>query len=89
MDDLDKECQNIDVTDVYEKEKTQILKTQGNMFPFTLGDYVVKVLLGPIETIYDELDEIKLTQSQYLEYTGITNHETLKKQQVDNCCILL
>ena len=93
MDDLDKDGFNIDVVDVFENEKSQILIVQGNNFPFTIGDYVVKILLGSVDNLYDNLDENKMTPLQLREYVGNiindnSNHSP-EKPKNDECCVVL
>ncbi|CAF1287278.1 unnamed protein product [Didymodactylos carnosus] len=50
----------VDVVDDYRTEKKQILRIQGPTFPFSFGDYIVKILLGSINEWFDELDERKV-----------------------------
>jgi len=47
----------LDVVDDYRSEKSQILACQGPNFPFSYGDYIVKILMGPIDEWFDNLDE--------------------------------
>ncbi|CAF3539421.1 unnamed protein product [Rotaria sp. Silwood1] len=61
LDDWDKEIPNLDVVDDYRNEKKQILKCQGNDFPFSFGDYIVKILMGGIDKWFDDLDERKVS----------------------------
>lgn len=60
---FDKAIPNIDVLDDYQSERAEILAVQGKNFPFSYGDYVVKILMGSIDRWFDKLDEkkIKLT----------------------------
>jgi hypothetical protein len=60
LDELDKTIPNLDVCDDYQSECQQIQSVQGNAFDFTYGDYIVKILLGPIDQILDQLDEKKI-----------------------------
>ncbi|CAF1280549.1 unnamed protein product [Adineta ricciae] len=57
LNDWDKKIPNLDVADDYRSEKKEILKAQGKDFPFSFGDYVVKVLMGGIDEWFDTLDE--------------------------------
>ncbi|CAF4501723.1 unnamed protein product [Rotaria sp. Silwood2] len=61
LNDWDKEIPNLDVVDDYRSEKRQILQCQGNDFPFSFGDYIVKILLGGIDKWFDDLDERKVS----------------------------
>lgn len=60
LNHLDKTIPYIDVLDDYESEKKEILAVQGKHFPFSYGDYVVKLLLGSVDSWFDYLDEKKV-----------------------------
>ncbi|CAF0790949.1 unnamed protein product [Adineta ricciae] len=62
---FDKTIPNIDVLDDYHSERAEILAVQGKTFPFSYGDYVVKILMGSIDPWFDQLDEkkVKLNRS--------------------------
>ncbi|CAF0900975.1 unnamed protein product [Rotaria sordida] len=47
----------LDVCDDYRSERKEIWRAQGRQFPFSFGDYVVKILLGPIDRYFDNLDQ--------------------------------
>lgn len=53
----DKKIGHVDVVASYEKEKAEILKKKGNGFAFSMGDYIVKSLIGAIDPEWDKLDE--------------------------------
>ena len=57
LDKWDREIKNLDVVDDYRNEKDQISYAKGPNFPFSFGDYVVKSLLGPVDSELDKLDE--------------------------------
>lgn len=57
LNGLDKKIKFLDVCDDFQSEKTQIQKVQGSGFGFTFGDYITKILLGPIDPSIDQLDE--------------------------------
>ncbi|TPX59474.1 hypothetical protein CcCBS67573_g09087 [Chytriomyces confervae] len=57
LNEWDVELPNLDVVDDYNTERRQILAIQGNSFPFSRGDWVCKMLLGPIDPEIDALDE--------------------------------
>ncbi|CAF3342735.1 unnamed protein product [Rotaria sp. Silwood2] len=65
LNNWDKDIPNLDVVDDYRNEKKEILACQGKSFPFSYGDYVVKMLMGCIDPWFDELDEKKLTTDEY------------------------
>ena len=56
----DNKMKNIDVVDDYHTEKKQILKSQGKHFPFSMGDYIAKLMLGSVNSYYDNLDSKKI-----------------------------
>ncbi|CAF2758329.1 unnamed protein product [Rotaria sp. Silwood2] len=47
----------LDVCDDYRSERKEIWRVQGRQFPFSFGDYVVKILLGSIDRYFDNLDQ--------------------------------
>ena len=58
LNELDQDYRNVDTTDDYMNEKGEAAKR--GVTSFTMGDYVVKALLGPIFTKrYDKKDEGK------------------------------
>ena len=57
MNDMDSTVPRLDVSDDYQSERMQIRSVQGPTFAFSRGDWVVKTLLGPMNTYYDQLDE--------------------------------
>ena len=76
INDIDRLYTQVDVTDDYQSEKRQIQSVQGKYFNFSYGDYIVKLLVGSIDRILDNLDEHKLTADsgtrQLLGYTKST-----------------
>jgi len=85
---IDNEAKYVDVVDDYNSEKKEIMQKQGNNFPFSRGDYLIKSLLGPINPIYDYFDEKKIEiiidthgnrKMQYVSYDS----------NVNNNCIIL
>jgi len=54
---MDKELINLDVIDDYETEKREVLAKQGYNFPYTPGDNIARLLLGPVYPKYDNMDE--------------------------------
>ena len=59
LNGLDDTCPRLDVCDDYISERKEVLAAQGPHFAFTLGDYVVKIMLGSIDPFFDKLDEKK------------------------------
>ena len=57
LNKIDKIIPGVDVVDDYRSELIEIRRAQGEKFPFSYGDYVVKVLLGSIDPVMDKLDE--------------------------------
>ncbi|CAF4534033.1 unnamed protein product [Rotaria socialis] len=53
----------LDVCDDYRSERKEAWRVQGRQFPFSFGDYVVKILLSSIDRYFDSLDQ-KLIGSQ-------------------------
>ena len=60
LNQFDKKIPFVDVLDDYQSERTEILAVQGKNFPFSYGDYVVKILMGSIDRWFDQLDERKV-----------------------------
>lgn len=63
LNGLDKRIPHVDVLDDYPSERREILAVQGKNFPFSYGDYVVKILMGSIDPWFDQLDEKKVKLS--------------------------
>ncbi|KAL0229654.1 hypothetical protein GEMRC1_013199 [Eukaryota sp. GEM-RC1] len=63
LNTLDDNSVHLDVVDDYVNERKEILEAQGSNFPFSYGDYVVKILCGSIVKELDELDSRKGTSS--------------------------
>ncbi len=61
LNEIDKTIKNVDTNDDYFSELHEIKQVQGPGFPFTFGDYICKILLGPVCPHFDKLDEHKLT----------------------------
>lgn len=55
LDGIDDKVDGVDVTDDYAAEALQIKKATGK--PFTRGDWIAKMLLGPILAHWDQMDE--------------------------------
>lgn len=57
MNAWDKSIPLLDVCDDYQSEKREVLRARGPNFPFSHGDYCVKLLLGSVDAGMDSLDE--------------------------------
>lgn len=55
----DRRLPRLDVVDDFKSERNEVKYVQGKSFPFTFGDYVVKCLLGSVDSQLDSLDEKK------------------------------
>ncbi|UJR15300.1 hypothetical protein I4U23_002253 [Adineta vaga] len=77
----DKKIPNLDVADDYRSERTEIHNAQGKDFPFSFGDYVVKVLMGAVDDWFDTLDERRVTGS------GPPKRHGRKDKKRNTCCI--
>lgn len=85
LDYLDKTIANLDVCDDYQSEMKQIQKVQGKNFNFTYGDYIVKILLGPIDPSLDQLDEKKTIT--YEDIISDTYARSTKSKNKSTCLI--
>ncbi|CAM2698682.1 unnamed protein product [Rotaria socialis] len=63
LNNWDKKIPNLDVADDYKSEREEIQKVQGKNFPFSFGDYVVKILMGAIDNWFDTLDERRVNSN--------------------------
>lgn len=57
LNNLDKKLPRLDVVDDYSSELSEIRKAGGQQISFSFGDYVVKSLVGSIESKTDKFDE--------------------------------
>ncbi|KAJ3342975.1 hypothetical protein HDU83_005852 [Entophlyctis luteolus] len=57
LNEWDKNVRDLDVVDDFYSERTEILRVQGNSFPFSRGDWICKMLLGVVDPEIDALDE--------------------------------
>ncbi|CAF4200133.1 unnamed protein product, partial [Adineta steineri] len=53
LNDWDKKIPNLDVVDDYRSERKQIQACRGTNMAFSFGDYIVKILLGGIDSWFD------------------------------------
>jgi hypothetical protein len=77
LNQFDKKIRNVDVLDDYQSERAEILAVQGKKFPFSYGDYVVKILMGAIDQWFDQLDEkkVKLSSAGAAQQGRLSGHE--------------
>lgn len=57
MEDVDHDSDMIDVTDDYYNEKKRVIQLRGAGFTFTRSDWLVKAILGPIDSSVDKTNE--------------------------------
>ncbi|KAI8840723.1 hypothetical protein BJ741DRAFT_706082 [Chytriomyces cf. hyalinus JEL632] len=62
LDEWDTSIDGVDVVDDFYTERRQIKAVQGPQFPFSRGDWVCKMLLGPVDPEMDALDEIRVAR---------------------------
>ena len=55
---LDREMENVDLLDDYETEKAKVQRQKGANYQFNYGEYILKALLGAIDSKWDELGEV-------------------------------
>lgn len=65
LNGFDKRIPQVDVLDDYQSEREEVLAVQGKNFPFSYGDYVVKILMGAVDRWFDQLDEKKVRLSNF------------------------
>jgi len=85
---LDDAAAHLDVVADFETERKEIMGVQGPGFRFTQGDYVVKTMLGPLISFYDNLDERKLTREELAAYLGVDVNTLPRKSQCAECVLL-
>ncbi|CAF0967654.1 unnamed protein product [Rotaria sp. Silwood1] len=57
LNNWDKKIPNLDVVDDYRTERNEVQAYRGKHFPFSFGDYIVKILMGSIDSWFDNWDE--------------------------------
>lgn len=62
MAEWDKDMENVDVTVDFERQKELVRQSHGDNYPFSFGDYIVKALLGAIDSEMDALGEHPSTE---------------------------
>lgn len=84
LNEIDRIIPSVDVNDDYLSEKKEVQTAQGPAYAFSFGDYVVKTLLGPIDPVFDALDEAR-HQSAAVAYTK----STVTQDVMEACCRLM
>ena len=88
LNKLDNDIEYLDVIDDYDTEYMQIIKVQGENFSYTMGDHIIKMLLGPIYEHYDNLDEKKMkldSNGRIIREIPIMN----VSEESPDCCVIL
>lgn len=57
LNDIDERFRAVDVTDDYYSEMLEVVKKARTKKQFTRGDWLMKAMLGPISSKFDEMDE--------------------------------
>ncbi|MDD4930900.1 MAG: hypothetical protein PHG66_01940 [Candidatus Colwellbacteria bacterium] len=87
LNDWDKTIPRVDVVDDYLSEKAEILRVNPSI-SFTFGDYVVKSLVGAIDSEFDNMDESR--RNIYVSIPDPVNKKsTLPIQPTQQCCTIL
>ncbi|KAJ3249058.1 hypothetical protein HDU77_007895 [Chytriomyces hyalinus] len=81
LNEWDKTIPCIDVADDYYTERRQILAVQGPQFSFSRGDWVCKMLLGPVDREVDALDEMGQQQQRYQQGSGSASVPVMEKKK--------
>ncbi|CAF1519867.1 unnamed protein product [Didymodactylos carnosus] len=63
LNQWDRTMVHVDVTDDFRTEREKIRRYRGPNYPFSLGEYIIKALIGAIDQEIDNLNEPGLTQS--------------------------
>jgi hypothetical protein len=84
LNNIDHIIPSVDVNDDYMSEAKEVARAQGNTYAFSFGDYVVKTLLGPVDTYFDNLDEVRHTRAA-MAYTASNG----TSDAVDACCRIM
>jgi len=75
LNGVDKDLKQVDVTDDYFQERTQVFKT-GLAPSFTRGDWCMKAMLGPVSRKFDGWDE------------RLHPNRRLKQGECEVCCVM-
>ncbi|CAF3453434.1 unnamed protein product [Rotaria socialis] len=86
LNHFDKKIPYVDVLDDYQSERAEILAVQGKRFSFSYGDYVVKLLLGSVDSWFDYLDEKKVDRMSSMKHQR-RGAQSNSSTQNKNCTI--
>ena len=64
LNKLDKKVKNVDTLDDYLSERKEVINAQRKNFSYSLGDHTARLLLGPLCSELDSLDETKLNKNK-------------------------
>ena len=67
MNEMDVEVKNVQVMDDYFSEKKEVYDHHGGYFLYNLGVYFTAGLLGPIDSVLDNMDESKIYEKWEVE----------------------
>ncbi|KAJ3221378.1 hypothetical protein HDU81_010683 [Chytriomyces hyalinus] len=81
LNEWDERIPDFDVSDEYERERKQVLSVQGDGFAFSRGDWVCKMLLGPVDLEVDALDERRSVSPNNLEGVNLVGGDERRKKR--------
>lgn len=58
LNKCDKIIPNVDVVDDYDSERAEVLRAKGRDYKFTMGNYLVKGIIGSVDPEFDNMDEV-------------------------------
>lgn len=92
LNEIDKIIPAVDVNDDYLSEKREVQAIQGANYAFSFGDYVVKTLLGSVDPIIDNLDEVRqhsVDEARQQKVAAAYTTSTVTSDAMDNCCSVM
>jgi hypothetical protein len=84
LNNWDRTIPRLDVVDDFRNEKSEIIRSKGQGFPFSYGDYVVKCLIGSLDIEFDNLDEARGYNTNSAEH----NRRSIQQADSSCCCVL-
>lgn len=89
LETVDKKCPNVDVVDDYRTEKAQVLAKK-RVKNFSMGDYVVKAIIGGARADIDQLDESTTPKNRDVPINRVVPEPPFVHQAKTNeCCVIL
>lgn len=64
LNNWDEEIKHLDVVDRFLKESREVVAISGKDVTFTYGDYLAKIVIGPLSEEIDKMDEKKKTKKK-------------------------